>query len=68
MMKMNVNTSEFPRDSFTLLENLLLPFPLSISLSPEKQTYVGVDVDFGRRFTGQSDELSGIEGPYHHFS
>ena len=32
------------------------------------ETYVGVDVDFRRRFTGQSDELSWIEGPYHHFS
>ena len=31
-------------------------------------TYVGVDVDFRRRFTGQSDELSWIEGPYHHFA
>jgi len=32
------------------------------------ETYVGVDVDFRRRFTGQSDELSWIEGPHHHFS
>ena len=39
-----------------------------IYVFPDFTTYVGVDVDFRRRFTGQSDELSGIQGPYHHFT
>ena len=39
-----------------------------IYVFPDFTTYVGVDVDFRRRFTGQSDELSWIEGPYHHFA
>ena len=29
--------------------------------------YVSVDVDFRRGFTGQPDELAGVQGPYDHF-
>ena len=31
-------------------------------------TYVGVDVDLGRRFAGEPDELARIQLPHHHFA
>ena len=31
-------------------------------------TYVGVDVDLGRRFAGEPDELARVQLPHHHFA